>query len=68
MQRTGDLLEVTGLGASALGDLAHEFGLRVHELHEETASVEEAYMQLTGDSIEFGAAPLGPAATERGRR
>jgi ABC-2 type transport system ATP-binding protein len=68
VRRTGDLLEVTGLGASALGDLAHELGLRVHELHQEAVSLEDAYMQLTGDSIEFGAAPLGAAVTRRGRR
>ncbi|MGH2689340.1 MAG: ABC transporter ATP-binding protein, partial [Actinomycetota bacterium] len=68
VERRGDLVEVTGMDASALGDLAHERGLRVHELHEETASLEDAYMQLTSDSIEFGAAPAGAAAIQRGRR
>ncbi|MGY4766477.1 ATP-binding cassette domain-containing protein [Kribbella sp. CWNU-51] len=38
------------------GDLAHELGVRLHELHTERASLEEAYMELTADSVQYGVA------------
>jgi ABC-2 type transport system ATP-binding protein len=39
-----------------VGDLAHELGVRLHELHTEHASLEEAYMELTADSVQYGVA------------
>jgi ABC-2 type transport system ATP-binding protein len=47
-------LNVTGVPAERIGDLAHELGVRLHELHTERASLEEAYMELTADSVEYG--------------
>jgi ABC-2 type transport system ATP-binding protein len=50
-------LVVTGLDAPAVGDLAAEHGIAVHALIPRTASLEEAYMDLTGESVEFRAGP-----------
>jgi ABC-2 type transport system ATP-binding protein len=47
-------LIVTGVQAERIGDLAHELGIRLHELHTERASLEEAYMELTADSVQYG--------------
>ncbi|WP_328324020.1 ABC transporter ATP-binding protein [Kribbella sp. NBC_00382] len=52
-QVPGQLI-VTGVPAERVGDLAHELGVRLHELHTERASLEEAYMELTADSVEYG--------------
>ncbi|MEV8371332.1 ATP-binding cassette domain-containing protein [Kribbella sp. NPDC056861] len=49
-------LIVAGVPAERIGDLAHELGVRLHELHTERASLEEAYMELTADSVEYGVA------------
>jgi ABC-2 type transport system ATP-binding protein len=49
-------LAVTGLDAPAIGDLAAEHGIAVHALVPRSASLEEAYLDLTGDSVEYRAA------------
>ncbi|TDW86448.1 ATP-binding cassette domain-containing protein [Kribbella sp. VKM Ac-2566] len=49
-------LVVTGVPAERVGDLAYELGVRLHELVTERASLEEAYMELTADSVEYGVA------------
>jgi ABC-2 type transport system ATP-binding protein len=49
-------LAVTGLDAPAIGDLAAEHGIAVHALIPRTASLEDAYLDLTGESTEFRAA------------
>jgi ABC-2 type transport system ATP-binding protein len=48
-------LVVTGLPVDRVGWLAFEAGVPVLELSEEKASLEEAYMELTGTSVEYGA-------------
>jgi ABC-2 type transport system ATP-binding protein len=55
---TGDdgSLAVTGLDAPAIGDLAAEHGLAVHALIPRSASLEDAYLDLTGESVEYRAA------------
>ncbi|MEV8320859.1 ABC transporter ATP-binding protein [Streptomyces sp. NPDC059900] len=53
----GELL-VTGLTPERVGDLAHENHVRLHELRAVEASLEEAYMELTAGSVEFGEARL----------
>jgi ABC-2 type transport system ATP-binding protein len=52
-------LTVTGLTAEAIGDLAGEHGVRLHELTPLQASLEEAFMDLTRESVEFRAASDG---------
>jgi ABC-2 type transport system ATP-binding protein len=58
------LIEVAGLSAAAIGDLALANGLAIHELTPQQASLEEAFMDLTRDDVEFKAADLEPAAEE----
>jgi ABC-2 type transport system ATP-binding protein len=46
-------IEVTGLDAAAVGDLAAKAELTVHELVSRRASLEEAFMELTRDSTDY---------------
>src|SRR5699024_12303763 len=55
----GDELVISGLAGDRVGDLAHRLGARLHELHTRHASLEEAYMQLTADSLEFTTGTAG---------
>ena len=48
-------LRVDGLDAEQVGDIAFELGVRLHELTRVTPSLEEAYLQLTGDEVEYRA-------------
>jgi ABC-2 type transport system ATP-binding protein len=47
---------VTGLDAPAIGDLAAEHGIAVHELVPRHASLEEAYLDVTSTSVEYRSA------------
>jgi ABC-2 type transport system ATP-binding protein len=49
----GETLTVEGLTAAQVGDLAARDGLRVHELTPITASLEDAFMELTQDDVEY---------------
>ena len=49
-------LTVTGLTAERIGDVAFDAGVRLHELSVVRASLEAAFMELTGDSVEYHAA------------
>jgi len=53
-------LTVHGLTAEQVGDLAFSHGVRLHELTVVRASLEEAFMELTADSVEYRAGQ-GPA-------
>ena len=46
-------LTVEGLTAPQIGDLAARDGIRVHELTPVTASLEDAFMELTQDEVEY---------------
>ncbi|HLK73927.1 MAG TPA: ATP-binding cassette domain-containing protein [Streptosporangiaceae bacterium] len=48
-------LTVHGLTAAEVGDLAFEYGVRLHELTVVRASLEAAFMELTADSVEYRA-------------
>ena len=54
-------LEITGLSAAEIGDLAHSLGVRVHHLAEVEQSLEHAYLSLTDDSIDYHGHPPDPA-------
>jgi ABC-2 type transport system ATP-binding protein len=54
-------LRVDGLGAAQVGDLALAAGIAVHELRPVTASLEDAFMALTADSVEYRARPAAPS-------
>jgi ABC-2 type transport system ATP-binding protein len=51
---TGALV-VSGLEAARIGELAAGAGVVLHELTPQRASLEEAFMELTSDSVEFQA-------------
>jgi ABC-2 type transport system ATP-binding protein len=48
-------LRVEGLDLAAVGDVAYTAGVRVHELTRVTASLEQAYLDLTGNDVEYRA-------------
>jgi ABC-2 type transport system ATP-binding protein len=49
------LLEVRGVSAEAIGDLAFDNHVRLHSLAVQQASLEDAFMEMTRDSVEFHA-------------
>jgi ABC-2 type transport system ATP-binding protein len=49
------------MGKEAIGDLAASIPVTLHELSPESASLEEAFMELTEESIEYHGALQGPA-------
>jgi ABC-2 type transport system ATP-binding protein len=53
-------LEVHGLTAAQVGDAAAAQGFALHELTPQQVSLEEAFMNLTREEIEFKAAELEP--------
>ena len=54
---TGDgAMVVTGLPAPRIGELAASDALVLHELTPQLPSLEEAFMELTADSVEYGKA------------
>jgi len=46
-------LTVTGVSTDEIGDLAAANGIVIHELSLQQASLEEAFMELTHDSVEY---------------
>jgi ABC-2 type transport system ATP-binding protein len=54
-------LAVTGMDAGAIGDLAAGHGIAVHQLVTRHASLEEAYLALTGGSTDYRAGSPLPA-------
>ncbi|KAB2349040.1 ATP-binding cassette domain-containing protein [Actinomadura rudentiformis] len=53
-ERAGELI-VTGAPIERIGMICHEIGVPLYELSPQEASLEEAYMELTGTSVEYGA-------------
>ncbi|MBT2413764.1 ATP-binding cassette domain-containing protein [Streptomyces sp. ISL-12] len=49
----GEQLTVTGLTAVRIGEIARRRGLPLHELSTRSASLEEAFMEITADRIQF---------------
>jgi ABC-2 type transport system ATP-binding protein len=65
-QDGADELRVTGLAAPRIGELAASAAVVLHELTPQLASLEEAFMELTADSVEFGVHEPGQlTASER---
>ncbi|WP_049576983.1 ATP-binding cassette domain-containing protein [Streptomyces sp. SBT349] len=54
-RRPDGSLEVEGLPAARIGELAAENGLVLHELSPQRASLEEAFMRLTHGTVEYQA-------------
>jgi ABC-2 type transport system ATP-binding protein len=59
-------LDVANRTTDQVGDIAASAGLTVHELFVQRSSLEEAFMELTRDSVEYHADPalLAPAQPE----
>ncbi|MFD7624585.1 ABC transporter ATP-binding protein [Streptomyces sp. NPDC059851] len=56
-------LEVDGVASERLGELAAQHGIVLHELSPQRASLEEAFMRMTADSVEYHAhAPGSPGS------
>ncbi|MEV7445174.1 ABC transporter ATP-binding protein [Streptomyces sp. NPDC091204] len=56
-------LEIDGASAEQLGELAARHQIVLHELSPQRASLEEAFMRMTADSVEYHAhAPGAPGA------
>jgi ABC-2 type transport system ATP-binding protein len=51
-----DSLEIVGLPASRIGDIAADRGIPLHELTPSNGSLEDAYLALTGESVEYRSA------------
>jgi ABC-2 type transport system ATP-binding protein len=59
------LIEVTGIDASVIGEAAATHHIVLHELTPQQASLEEAFVELTRDDVEFhAAAPTAPPELE----
>ena len=62
VQRVDGELRVVGLDAPAVGELLGGAGLVLHELTLVRASLEDAFMTLTADSVEYHASTEGAVA------
>ncbi|QFU88200.1 SkfA peptide export ATP-binding protein SkfE [Amycolatopsis sp. YIM 10] len=51
-----EALSVHGMGVDSIGDLAAARGIPVYEVMPRSASLEEAYLELTADSVDYRAA------------
>jgi ABC-2 type transport system ATP-binding protein len=51
----GGVLTVTGVPASRIGELALDHRILLHEVTTRSASLEDAFMELTADSVEYAA-------------
>ena len=62
--RLGDgHLEVRGATAQVIGEAAASAGLVLHELAPHRGSLEDSYMSLTADAVEYHSTPAAGAAT-----
>jgi ABC-2 type transport system ATP-binding protein len=59
--RHGDEVRVIGTDAASVGELLFHHGLMVHELTLVRSSLEDAFMTLTADSVEYHAVPASSA-------
>jgi ABC-2 type transport system ATP-binding protein len=65
-QHEPDVLEVQGLASDRIGEIAAAQQVTLYELTPRQASLEDAYMALTGESVEYRAtAPLPTTELER---
>jgi ABC-2 type transport system ATP-binding protein len=55
------VLTVTGLSAPRIGELAASSSIVLHELTPQLATLEDAFLELTSDSLEFGHLDSAPA-------
>jgi ABC-2 type transport system ATP-binding protein len=58
---TDGALTVGGISTDQVGDIAAANGVVLHELSAQTGSLEQAFMQLTGDAVEYHTGDLTTA-------
>jgi ABC-2 type transport system ATP-binding protein len=63
-----DVLHVTGLSAAQIGDTARSLGVALHELTPQMASLEEAFMTMTADDVEYHGHLAAEATALEGKR
>ncbi len=54
-------LDIRNLDAATVGELAARHGVVLHELSPQTGSLEDAFLKVTADSVEFHSGQPGPA-------
>jgi ABC-2 type transport system ATP-binding protein len=59
---TAPVVTVTGVPAARIGELAASAGVVLHELTPQLATLEDAFLELTAGSLEFGHLTPEPAA------
>jgi len=60
-----DVLEVDGLASARIGEIALAERIVLHELVPQQASLEEAFMEMTADTVEFHAAAGSTGGPDR---
>ncbi|MET9482054.1 ABC transporter ATP-binding protein [Streptomyces sp. NPDC006638] len=55
VEAEGGVLEIDGAETEELGELAARHGIVLHELSAQRASLEDAFMQMTAESVEYHA-------------
>ena len=69
VQTEDGALAVTGMDAARVGDLAAAHRIALHELTPQRASLEEAFFELTEDSVEYhGGEPGWPGSKTEAKR
>jgi ABC-2 type transport system ATP-binding protein len=53
VQTAPGVADVSGMSAELIGDTAARIGIPIHELTPQSGSLEEAYLALTGESVEY---------------
>lgn len=53
VSESGGALIVSGMDSARIGELASEHRIVLHELSAQQGSLEQAFMQLTGDSVQY---------------
>jgi ABC-2 type transport system ATP-binding protein len=58
------VLTVTGIAAPRIGELAASASIVLHELTPQLATLEDAFLELTSDSLEYGHSSTGSAGPD----
>jgi len=61
-------LEVSGIAAARVGEVAAGGGVVLHELTPVASTLEEAYLELTADSVEYQTEAVGATTTDGATR
>ncbi|GAA2991115.1 ABC transporter ATP-binding protein [Actinokineospora diospyrosa] len=62
----GDALRVSGMDSAAIGELAATRQIVLHELSPQVGSLEQAFIHLTGDTVEYRTEEPALGTTEEG--